>query len=121
MRDSLESEFHLALDDAGSSLVICISKSYIGSGRLEVSVLIELQAQARISAAVEGADRVVHEVVASEAELQLPALRIAEREVLKYREIVPGVGWSGQGREDILSLLAWRLERRKTFAVHVLM
>src|SRR5580658_9465665 len=84
--ESLEGEPCLTLHDSMPSLVQRIPKGHQWRTRLIFTVLVECQTQSRV-VVLEGAIRMVQEVVAREPERQLLVLGGPEREVLEHRKV----------------------------------
>src|SRR5207248_999622 len=64
--------------------------------------------------------RMIEEVIAGEAELQLSALRLSEREVFEQGYIGVEETGTGQNRPDVIALLTRGYERREAGGVNVL-
>src|SRR5277367_1592037 len=90
----LEGEPCLPLHDSMPGLVKGVPKGRHWGTRLVLTVLIECQTQSRV-AVLEGAIRMVEEVVAREPERQLLVLGGPEREVLEHREVAVKVMGAG--------------------------
>lgn len=116
----LPTKFDLPLHHSVSDLVSGIPEVHSRSGLFQVAIRVKLEAQARIAAGIESAQRVIQEVIAREPELHLLAFGIPEDEVLGHRKIAVEISRSGHGWEDIVALLAWRRKGSKTTTVYVL-
>src|SRR6266705_5280731 len=111
-RERLEAEFYHALQDAVADLIRCVSELWV-----QRSARVKSEVQARVIGD-EGPIRVVEEVVSRDAELQFSAL--GEGEILEYREVTIPKARAGEGRKDVVALLARRGEWRKAGAIDVL-
>ena len=66
--EALERKLGFSLDNTMSNLVIGIPEIHASGGLQQIAILVELQGQCRIACSVEGANRVVKEVVSGEPE-----------------------------------------------------